>query len=80
MELFAAILSVAGIPAESLTVHDHVSRPHICQASAVAVKGILECIIIHFFLLKSIFMPYNKSKMADKTCQRLCLKRKIDTA
>lgn len=38
MELLAATLSVAGMPAESLTVHDHVSRPHICQASAVSVK------------------------------------------
>lgn len=38
MELFAATLSVAGMPAESLTVYDHVSTAHICQASAVSVK------------------------------------------
>lgn len=38
MELFAATVSAAGIPAESLTVHDQVSRAHICQASAVSVK------------------------------------------
>lgn len=37
MELFAATLSVAGTP-ESLTVYDHVSTAHICQASAISVK------------------------------------------
>lgn len=39
-------------------------------------KGILECIIIHIFLLKSLFMPCNNSRIAEKTFECFCLKRK----
>lgn len=43
-------------------------------------KGILECIIIHFFLLKSLSVPYNKSQISEKNVQHFCLKRKIYSA
>lgn len=55
------------MPAGVLTLYDHVSRTHTyVKLQLFLSRGIPECIIIHFFLIKSLSISYNKSKIAGK--------------
>lgn len=49
------------------TLYDHVSRTHTyVKLQLLLSRGIPECIIIHFSLIKSLSISYNKSKIAGK--------------
>lgn len=62
-----ASLSVADMPAEMLTLCDHVSRTHTYAKLQLFLSGgILKYTIICFSLIKSLFISYNKSKIAGK--------------
>lgn len=62
-----ATLGVAGMPAEMFSLYDRVSRTHTyVKLQLFLSRGILKCMTVHFSLITSLSISYNKSKIAGR--------------